>query len=214
MNGVTVRVLLAEECPVVRVGIRNVLSGINDVLLIGEATTPDEILQQIYNTPSLLVLLDPCIFGNSLVDYIALIQQHCPTGKIAFFINDHTSDMLTALMTGSAIGCIVKNEPIERILEALRTIAQGNTWISQTIVEQLMYFANNGHDKLINTHLTPREQEVLILIVEGKTNREIAVMLGISEHTAAKHVLEICTSLNVRSRTEAAVYALRNGLVQ
>ncbi|NOK85085.1 MAG: hypothetical protein GFH27_549331n7 [Chloroflexi bacterium AL-W] len=214
MNGGTVRVLLAEECPVVRVGIRNVLSGINDILLIGEATTPDEILQQIYNTPSLLVLLDPCIFGNSLVDYIALIQQHCPAGKIVFFTSNYTNYMLTALMTGNARGCIVKTEPIDRILEALRTIAQGNTWVSQTVVEQLMYFANNGHDKLTNTYLTPREQEVLILIVEGKTNREIAVMLGISEHTAAKHVLEICGRLNVRSRTEAAVYALRNGLVQ
>lgn len=214
MNAGTVRVLLAEECPVVRIGIRNVLSGVNDVLLVGEAATPDEILQQIYNSSSLLVLLDHCIFGNSLTDYIVLIQQHCPAGKIAFFINDHTNDMLTALMTGNVIGCIVKNEPVERILEALRTIAQGNTWISQTVVEQLMYFANNGHDKLIDKHLTPREQEVLILIVEGKTNREIAVMLGISEHTAAKHVLEICGRLKVRSRTEAAVYALRNGLVQ
>ena len=208
----SIRVLLVDDHPVVRSGIRSLIEMATDIEIVGEASTGAEALQLVEQTNPEVLLLDlelPDIQGTQVAQQIG--QLH-PKVKILVLSAHDDPIYIRELLELGAAGYLMKEEAPEVIVDAVRGIAQGQQgWVSRRVAAQIASWVQVGRSGEIK--LTLREQEVLRLIVYGKTNQAIAVNLDISEKTVEKYISAIFTKLNVASRVEAAVYAVREGLI-
>jgi len=207
-----IRVILVDDHPVVRSGIKGMLAMADDIEIVGEAATGEEALRSIEQNHPDILLLDmvlPDIQGTQLAQRIIELY---PEMKILVLSAYDDPVYIRELLELGASGYLMKEEAPEVIVEAVRGVAQGQQgWVSRRIAAQILSWMQSGQSSEMN--LTPREQEVLSLIVQGKTNQAIALELGISEKTVEKYIGALFTKLNVTSRVEAAVYAVREGLI-
>jgi DNA-binding NarL/FixJ family response regulator len=208
-----IRVILVDDHPIVRNGIRSLLEKSSDINVIGEAMNGETALKLIEDFPADVLLLDmelPDMPGPQVAMQVA--KNH-PELKILSLSAHDDSVYVRQLLELGAAGYLMKEEAPEVILDAVRGVAQGQQgWISRGIAAQISGWMQS--DVMDGTNLTRREQETLGLLVEGRTNQAIAAQLKISEKTVEKHIKAIFEKLNVSSRVEAAVMAIRRGLVK
>ena len=207
-----IRVLLVDDHPIVRSGIRGLLEKALDLEMVGEASTGEESLRLVEETHPDVLLLDmelPDIQGTQVARQV---QQNHPNVRIlALSAHDDPAYVRSLLELGAA-GYLMKEEAPEAIVEAVRGVAHGEQgWVSRRIAAQIASWIQVGDSGKVK--LTSRERDVLRLIVQGKTNQAIAHEMKISEKTVEKYIRTIFTKLNVSSRVEAAVLAVREGLV-
>ncbi len=207
-----IRVVLTDDHPVVRQGIRSLLEKGEDIAIVGEASTGEETIQMVKELRPDVLLLDvelPDIPGPHLAQQL---QQLNPDMKILALSAHDDAVYIQGLLEIGASGYLMKEEVPEVILEAVRGVAQGQKgWLSRRISARIASWMEEGVSE--KPDLSLRELEVLHLIVNGKTNQAIANDLAISEKTVEKYIRGIFTKLNVTSRVEAAVYAVRERLV-
>ncbi len=207
-----IRVLLVDDHPVVRSGIRGLLDRAVDIEIAGEASNGEDALQMVEETKPDVLLLDmelPDIQGTQVAQQV---QKLYPKVKILALSAHDDSIYVRELLKLGAAGYLMKEEAPEAIVEAVRGVAHGEQgWVSRHIAAQIASWMQTGEQGEMK--LTVREQEVLRLVVQGKTNQAIAHELAISEKTVEKYIRAIFTKLNVASRVEAAVYAVQEGLV-
>jgi DNA-binding NarL/FixJ family response regulator len=207
-----IRVVLVDDHPVVRSGIRGMLDKAVDIEMVGEATGGNEALRLVDETNPDVLLLDmelPDIPGTQVAQRV---QEFHPKVKILVLSAHDDSVYVRQLLEIGAAGYLMKDEAPEAIVEAVRGVAHGEQgWVSRRIAAQIATWIQSGDAGKVK--LTTREYEVLRLIVQGKTNQAIALDLHISEKTVEKYIRSIFTKLDVASRVEAAVYAVKEGLV-
>jgi DNA-binding NarL/FixJ family response regulator len=210
----SIRVLLADDHPLVRAGIRATLLAEGGVELVGEATTGDEAQQLCRELAPDVLLLDLNMPGPAPVELMALLREACPVTRVLVLTAYDDDAYVRAVAGAGAAGYVLKDDATEALVRAIRAVMQGDTWFSHTIMERLVRGDPRPAPPTAEAPpLTNRELEVLHLVVDGKTNQEIAIVLGISTKTVEKHLGEIFTRLGVASRVEAAVQAVRGGLV-
>lgn len=206
-----ISVVLADDHPVVRAGIRALLERAPDIVILAEAENGAEVLSLIeYHAPDVLVLdiEMPELSGVDVARQIKELKLPIRILALSAYTDDHYVDKI--LLSGAA-GYLTKEEAPRMIIDAVRGVAKGEEgWMSRRAIAQMSMLTRRSEEKEL---LTPREKEVLHHIVDGKTNQEIAFTLRISESTVEKHVGALLTKLNVASRVEAAVQAVRNDLV-
>ncbi len=206
-----IRVVLADDHPVVRAGIRNLLEKVVDIEVVGEASTGQEALRLVNDVTPDVLLLDmelPDIKGTEVAQ--KLQSSKSPVKILALSAYDDGVYIRELLELGAA-GYLIKEEAPETIVEAVRGVAYGEQgWVSRRIAAQMVSWVRG--DEREGLKLTAREMEVLKHVVGGKTNQNIAAALGISEKTIEKYMEAIFAKLGVASRVEAAVYAVREGL--
>lgn len=206
-----IRVVLADDHPVVRTGIRALLERAPDILIVAEAENGSEVLNLVEKfTPDVLVLdiEMPQLSGVEVAQQIKARRLPVRILALSAYAEEH---YVNKILLSGASGYLIKDEAPHMIIEAVRGIAMGEEgWMSRRAVAKLNAHARNND---ANSELTPREKQVLALVVGGKTNQEIALSLTISESTVEKHVGALLTKLNVSSRVEAAVQAVRKGWV-
>lgn len=207
-----IRVLLVDDHPVVRQGIRNLLESQEDIKIVGEASGGTEAIQMVKDLSPDVMLLDmemPGIKGTQVARQIK--DEGLRVRVLALSAHDD-KQYIQELLSSGASGYLVKEEVPETIVEAVRGVAFGEQgWVSRRIAAQMSSWMG-GEDEDKNS-LTPREVEVLKGVVAGKTNQEIGLSLGISEKTVEKHLEGVYNKLGVASRVEAAVYAVREKLI-
>jgi len=213
-----VRVLLADDHALFRAGIASLLqAGGHEV--VGEAGNGVEALERTRELRPDLVLMDITMPRCGGLEATRLIKAEMPEVKIVIVtVSQDDADLFEAVKSG-AEGYLLKdmsNDEFERTLDG---IAEGEAPLSQglatKILEEFARVARGGGDTEGNRDtLTDREQEVLQLVTEGKTNREIAAELFIAESTVNFHMKNILSKLHLRNRAEAVAYALRSGLVE
>jgi DNA-binding NarL/FixJ family response regulator len=205
-------VLLVDDHPVVRAGIRNLLEKAMDITVVGEASDGEEALRLVEGLKPDVLLLDmemPGLNGNEVAQ--RLQKSGSPVRILALSAHDD-KQYIQELLANGAAGYLVKEEVPEAIIEAVRGVSRGEQgWVSRRVAAQMSSWMR-GTDKQHNG-LTAREVEVLQSVVMGKTNQEIGLSLGISEKTVEKHLEGIFSKLGVASRVEAAVHAVREGWV-
>jgi len=208
----SIRVVLADDHPVVRSGIRSLLERAVDVSIVGEASTGSEALRLVEEMHPDVLLLDMELPDVKGVEVAQQLKRAGSTVKILVLSAHDDPAYIRELFESGAAGYLVKEEAPETIVEAVRGVAHGEQgWVSRRIAAQMVSWMRKDEDGEVG--LTPRELAVLRLVVEGKTNQNIGALLGISEKTVEKYLYTIFTKLNVTSRVEAAVYAVREGLV-
>ncbi|MEZ4664680.1 MAG: response regulator transcription factor [Caldilineaceae bacterium] len=204
-------VILADDHPVVRAGIRALLERASDINIVAEAANGAEVLPLVKTHMPHVLILDvemPQLTGVEVAQQIKEINLPVRILALSAYSEDYYINKL--LMTGAA-GYLTKEEAPHMIIDAVRGVALGEEgWMSRRAVATISAMTRNNHSK---GELTPRETQVLALISDGKTNQEIALELHISESTVEKHVSALLSKLQVASRVEAAVQAVRKGWV-
>ncbi len=207
-----IRVVLVDDHPVVRSGIRGLIEKAVDIELVGEASCGEEAIRLVGEVHPDVLLLDmelPDINGTQVAQQM---RQLHPEVKILALSAHDDSVYVRELLELGAAGYLMKEEAPEAIVDAIRGIAHGEQgWVSRQIAAQMASWVQAGDPSKLQ--LTAREHQVLSLVVQGKTNQAIAVELKISEKTVEKYLRAIFTKLNVSSRVEAAVFAVKEGLI-
>ena len=208
----SIRVLIVDDHPVVCAGIRNILEPTIGIEVVGEAHTGEEALQLVKDTQPDVVLLDMKLPDINGVEVIQRIYKTNHTTRVLGLSSYNDRQFISELLNHGASGYLLKEEVPELIVEAVRGVAEGEQgWVSRKVAAMLSEILSN--DKTSDSELTARELDVLRLVVEGNTNDQIGIALGISVKTVENHLHTIFQKMNVVSRVEAAVRAVREEMV-
>ena len=208
-----IRVLIVDDHPVVRTGIRNMLDPAVGISVVGEASTGSEALQMIESLQPQVVLLDMKLPDMSGIEVIKQIYETKSKSRVLGLSSYDDREFISQLLNYGASGYLLKEEVPEYIIDAVRGVAHGEAgWVSRKVAALLSQIFLK--DKEDGTDLTARELEVLRLVVDGKTNDQIGVSLGISVKTVENHLHAIFRKMGVVSRVEAAVMAVRESLLR
>lgn len=206
-----ISVVVADDHPLARKGVCNFLGKAGDIEIVGETGNGLEVLDLVKTLTPDVLLLDmemPDLTGTEVARQLQAAKS--PVRILALSAHDD-KEYIQGLLTCGAAGYLLKEEVPQTIVEAVRGVAQGEQgWLSRCITAQMVTWSQQETKGIA---LREREMEVLKLVVGGKTNQEIGRRLGISEKTVEKHLDGIFTKLQVRSRVEAAVLAVREALV-
>jgi DNA-binding NarL/FixJ family response regulator len=207
-----IRVLIADDHPIVCKGIHNLLEPAVGITVVGEAHSGAEALELIRSLRPDVVLLDVELTDMSGIDVIKQLNDAQISVRILGLSSYDDREFISQLLALGASGYLLKDEIPEQIIEAVRGVARGETgWVSRKVAAKLSQILQKDQDGVAD--LTRREMDVLRLVVEAKTNGEIGMLLGISEKTVEKHLDTIFRKLGVASRVEAAVLAVRTDLL-
>lgn len=208
-----IRVLLVDDHPVVRLGIRKLIEKEADIEVVGEAENGKEALAKVGELSPDVILLDmemPEMTGNQVAYHL---QEQGASVRILALSAYDDKQYIQELLKNGASGYLIKEEVAESIVEAVRGVARGEQgWVSRSVAERLSSLLQE--DESQQSELTPRELEVLQELVTGKTNQEIGLSMGVSEKTVEKHLRRIFEKMGVVSRVDAAVRALREGWIE
>lgn len=202
-----IRISIADDHPVVREGLSALISRQPDMKVVSQASDGGEAVDQFLLHRPDVALIDLRMPRMGAVDVILAIRQRAPEGRVIVLTTfDGDEDIYRALRAG-AKGYLLKDASCVELLECIRTVHAGRAWIAPAMATKLA-------ERVSGPELSPRELEVLNLIVDGKSNKEIGVLLHISEGTVKVHVNHILEKLGVSGRTAASVAALERGIVR
>ena len=209
-----IRVLLIDDHPVVREGIRRLLQTQDDILVVGEAGDGHEALRLAQQLSPDVVLLDMQLPGmHGVLVAQKLLKARSSLQIIVLSAHGDKTFIEQTFALGVA-GYLTKDEVPGTLIAAVRGVANGEYgWISRRVAAQMSGMLRDLRLDQGST-LTAREKEVLRGVLDGKTNKKIAFALGINEKTVEKHLENVFQKLNVASRVEAAVLAVRQGMLQ
>ena len=211
------RVLLVDDHDLFRTGLRNLLEE-EGVVVVGEAGTGNEALRMVEELAPDVVVMDLNMPGMTGVEATRQIASVAPLARVLVLtISDQDGDVLDAILAG-ACGYLLKDSSIGELMQGIRSAAVGESLISPTIAAKVLQRvrATSTQPEIANTirsELSDREIEVLKLIANGKDNAVIAGELHISPKTVKNHISNILMKLQIENRIQAAVYAVRSGLV-
>jgi DNA-binding NarL/FixJ family response regulator len=203
-----IRVLLVDDHPVLRVGIRDLLAKAPDIEVIGDAQNGEEALQMVQDLSPDVLLLDMEMPGKGGMEVAQELHEEGSIVHILALSAHNDRQYIEGVLRSGAAGYLVKDEAPDQIVEAVRGVARGEQgWISRQIATKISSWVQNN--SIAGPGLTDREAQVLQQLLAAKTNQEIGLAMKISEKTVEKHMEAIFQKLGVSSRTEAAVWAAR-----
>jgi DNA-binding NarL/FixJ family response regulator len=205
-----IRLLISDDHPVVRAGLRGMLSAESDFEVVGEATNGAEAVALTGELRPDIVLMDlrmPEMDGVTAISHIK--EEYPETQVLVLTTYESDADILRAIETG-ATGYLLKDAPREELFGAIRTAAQGKSPLAPNVATRLMQRMR----ELDEEALSAREIEVLELVASGTSNKEIAKRLWVSETTVKSHMLHIFDKLGVTDRTAAVTEALKRGIIR
>jgi NarL family two-component system response regulator LiaR len=214
----TIRILVADDHPVVRDGLVAMLSTQQDFQIVGEASNGPEVIEKVAELRPDVVLLDLEMPEMDGVEALRQIRSPQSDVKVLVFTAFDTDERILGAVQAGARGYLLKGVPREEIFNAIRVISQGGSLLQPIVAKKLMQQVA-GAERIDKTTgliepLTAREQEVLQLLAQGMTNKEIASELVITERTVKFHVSSILRKMDKGNRTEAARTAVELGLVK
>jgi DNA-binding NarL/FixJ family response regulator len=214
---VSIRVLVADDQSMVRAGFRMLLAGEEDIEVVAEASNGLEAVEKAARFKPSVILMDirmPELDGLSATERI--LGAHDGAKVLILTTFDHDEYVYEALRIGAS-GFVLKDDPPEQLIAAIRTIAEGDALLSPSITKRVIQqFGRMPRAEPPSelAELTTREQEILRLIAQGLSNAEIADELVIGETTVKTHVTHILQKLNLRDRVQAVVLAYQTGLFE
>lgn len=208
-----IRVLIADDHAVVREGLRTLINTEPGMTVIGEAQDGNQAVAQCLALQPDVLLLDMVMPHKSGLEVIEAVRQENPETRILVLTSFAGDDVVFPAIKSGALGYLLKNSSPKRLLYAIQEVFRGEPSMSPAIAKKLMLEMRTPSElPLTEDPLTAREVDVLRLLAQGLTNQEIAERLFIGEGTVRTHVSNILSKLHLANRTQAALFALREGL--
>jgi NarL family two-component system response regulator LiaR len=209
----SIRVLIAEDHAIVRKGVRTLLSLEKDIEVIGEATNGREAVEQVGILNPDVILMDLVMPELDGIQAIQQIKINHPDVKVLVLTSFATDDKIFPAIKAGALGYLLKDSDPADLVTAIRQVNAGECSLHPIIARKVLQELNlSPKHSTASQSLTEREVEVLRMVAQGKSNRQIAKELVISLGTVRAHLSNILGKLHLASRTQATLYALREGL--
>lgn len=209
-----IKVLIADDHEMVRIGVSAYLSAQHDIEVVGEAENGAQAVEQALALKPDIILMDNVMPVMTGAEATAQILQKWPQAKIMMVTSFLDDDKVYPALEAGAVSYILKTSNAKQIAEAIRKTVNGETVLEPEVTTKMVSRMRSGATSSPHEQLTEREMEVLLLVAQGKTNQEIADELFIALKTVKTHVSNILAKLDVQDRTQAVVYAFQNGLVK
>jgi len=210
----TIKVLITDDHPVVRKGLSAFLvAKAAGIEVVGEAVNGKESVERAKELKPDVILMDLLMPEMNGIEAIKQIKEDIPDAKILVMTSFATDEMVFPAIKAGALGYLLKDSDPDELIDAIRRIHQGEPTLHPKIAQKVLMEISNPATKTPSEDpLTDRELEVLKSIARGMSNQEIGIALSISETTVRTHVSRILSKLHLASRTQAALYALKEGL--
>jgi DNA-binding NarL/FixJ family response regulator len=208
------KILIADDHAVVREGLKRLLRKLNEIKQVDEANNGPEALQMIEANRYDFVILDISLPGMSGLEILKnLSNQDNPTRILVLSMHPEEQFAIKAFKLG-ALGYVTKDRAGEELLLAIRKIASGGKYISPELAEYMAFQANEKHEKPLHEKLSKREFQIMNLLVKGKSSREIAKDLFISEKTVGTHRSRLMEKMGMSKKSELTLYAIQHKLIE
>jgi NarL family two-component system response regulator LiaR len=208
----SIRVFIADDHPIVRRGIRDLLNTEPDIEVVGEAQDGIQLLEQVGEVEPDIILMDLIMPGMDGIEATRRVRDAHPQVRVLVLTSFATDDKVFPAIKAGATGYLIKDTGPEELLRAIHQVYRGQPTLHPEIAQKLLReIASPGDQPASPDHLTEREVEVLKLVAQGLSNQEIAEKLVVSVATVYTHVSNILAKLHLASRTQAALFALREG---
>jgi two-component system, NarL family, response regulator LiaR len=211
-----ITVLLVDDHSMVRLGLKAYFSTLADIQVIGEASSGQEAVQFVVQHAPDVVLMDLIMPGMDGVEATRQVKKASPRTQIIVLTSYHEDEHIFPAIRAGALSYVLKDIDPDELADAIRKARAGEAVLNSRVAARLVKEMRGSRPDTTNpfTELTGRELEVLREIAAGKSNQEIAQTLVISEKTVKSHVTNILDKLHLADRTQAAVYAWREGVVR
>ena len=206
------RIVLVDDHEVVRLGLKSLLERHPQFDVVGEASSAREALEMVNNTHPDVVVMDIRLPGTSGIEACEEITGRFPETKVIMLTSYAEDEMLFSAIRAGASGYILKQIGGEDLVRALEAVGRGEAMLDPTVTQRVFQEVRRAvkeEEASAFAHLSQQEKHVLLLVSEGKTNREIAKALFLGEGTVRNYVSSILSKLGVNNRAEAAAYAVR-----
>ncbi|MDX1992913.1 MAG: response regulator transcription factor [bacterium] len=215
MTADPIRILIADDHPIVRDGLALMLGTQPDFVVVGEASNGREVMQIGEQLQPDVILLDLEMPEMDGLETLRTLRQVCPGVRVLVFTAFDSDERIIGAVQAGAKGYLLKGAPRAEIFNAIRVVAAGGSLLQPVVASRLMQHLNAPQDdpEPLTEPLTERETDVLRLLAQGMTNREIAESLVITERTVKFHISAILGKLGASNRTEAVTLAVQRGLV-
>lgn len=208
-----IRILIADDHAIVRKGLHMLLSSEPGIEVIGEAADGVEVVEKARALQPDVILLDMMMPRQNGLEAIKQIKETDSSARILILTSFAEDDKVFPAIKGGALGYLLKDSAPEQLIQAIADVYRGEPSLHPTIALKLMRELNQPSElPPTREPLTRREVEVLKLVARGLTNQEIAEYMVVSERTVGNHIGNILSKLHLANRTQAALYALRQGL--
>jgi two-component system response regulator NreC len=208
------KVLIVDDHAVVRKGVRSLLEDAEGFTVVGEAATGRDALAEVRRLRPDFVLLDITLPDANGLDLIPQITTAAPATKVVVLTMHEGEDYFFRALQAGAVGYVIKAGDAEHILAALRAVLDGGVYLYPSLAKTLVGEHLRDRESSVTADLSPREKDVLRLIAEGMSNKEIAASLSISVTTAQTHRNRIMQKLGLHTSVELVRYAIRRGIIQ
>lgn len=212
----SIRILIADDHAIVRDGIRSLLATVPDIEVVAEAENGREAVSKARGLQPDVILMDLMMPEMDGIEAIGQIMEREPEARILVLTSFSADDKVFPAIKAGARGYLLKDSDSQELVQAIRQVYRGESWLHPKIARKLLRELSTEPPAQQESSevdpLTGREVEVLHLVALGMSNQEIAIKLVISEGTVRTHVSNILSKLHVASRTQATLYALREGL--
>jgi DNA-binding NarL/FixJ family response regulator len=216
-DGELIRVLVVDDHRMVREGLRSYLELVDDIAMVGDASDGRAALDWLARAKAQgalpdVVLMDLLMEPMGGIEATAAIRERYPGVEVVAVTSFVEGEKVHAALEAGAAGYLLKDAEADEVAAAVRAARRGEVHLDPAVARQLTASLRGGPSADPQALLTIREREILLLVAQGKANKEIASELVISERTARTHVSNILAKLGLNSRTQAALWAVREGL--
>jgi len=211
----SIRIVIADDHPVVRQGLATVLGQEEGLEVVGQAANGLEAVDQARKLQPDIILMDLQMPEMDGVEAIQTIRTETSDIGIIILTTYDTDDYIFRGIEAGARGYLLKDSPPEEVIKAIHTVHKGESMIQPRVASRLLdRFSQLSHDSVPEEVLSPREVQVLQLIAKSAVNKEIANELFIGESTVKTHIIHIFNKLGVKGRTEAVTEGVKRGIIQ